>query len=155
MQKFDASSWELYHGRVPSMRILSKDKQRAKRDSINSYMVGTARKNAKSMRKDPSALEQKMQQFLTVHQINYEFQKILYIKDKKGIIKRYYIADFFIPKKNIIIETDGKFHDNQTDIDNQRTREIQNYCGSYKIIRWRWHDFESITKLRKLLEILK
>ena len=123
-------------------------------DSFNIYMKVTARKNAKTMRKEPSALEAKMQVFLDAHNIKYEFQKILYIPGDKGYIKKFYIADFYIPHKYIIIETDGKFHDAQVDKDNQRTKDIQRYCGNYKVIRWRWHDFESITKMKKLLSIL-
>jgi very-short-patch-repair endonuclease len=154
MQKFDANSWELYYGKIPSMRKTRKEVRRKKRDSFNSFMKGSARKNAKSMKKEPSVLEQKMKLFLTTHSIQYEFQKILYIIEKSGCISRYYIADFFIPKKGIIIETDGKFHADQVEQDTQRTIDIQNHCGNYKVIRWRWHDFESITKMKKLLSLL-
>ena len=155
MQKYDASSWEIYYGRIPSRRRMKKDKKKARVDAFNSNIVGNARKNAKSMRKEPSVLEQKMKLFLDTHGIYYEFQKVLFIKDEKGYVKRYYIADFFIPKKCLIIETDGKFHDNQVELDEERTKDIMHYYGDYQIIRWRWHDFQSINKIRNLLAILK
>lgn len=155
MQKYDASYWELHNGKSRSVRKTSREIRREKRDSFNSFMKGSARKNAKSMREEPSVLEQKMQLFLDTHGIRYEFQKILYITGKKGYINKYYIADFYIPHKKIIIETDGKFHDNQTKQDEERTINIQKYCGDYQIIRWRWHDFQSINKLKKLLSLLK
>lgn len=154
MQKYDANSWELYQSKPPSRLKLKKEEQRARRDSFNSFMKGTARKNAKSMRKEPSVLEQKMQVFLDSHGIKYEFQKILYITKDNGYIQKYYIADFYIPHKGIIIETDGQFHNDQVELDANRTKDIQRYCGSYKVIRWRWHDFESIYKMKRLLAIL-
>ena len=155
MQKFDASYWEIYTGKSQSTRKTIREIKREKRDSFNSFMKGSARKNAKSMRKEPSVLEQKMQLFLDAHGINYEFQKILYIKGKSGYINKYYITDFYIPEKKVIIETDGKFHDDQVEQDTERTVNILKYCGDYRIIRWRWHDFQSINKIRNLLSILK
>lgn len=154
MQKYDANSWELYYSKPPTKSKLTKEAQRKRRDSFNSFMKGTARKNAKEMRREPSALEQKMQEFLDAHGINYEFQKILYIPGDKGYIRKYYIADFYIPHKFIIIETDGKFHDSQEDLDTKRTEDIERYYKNYKVVRWKWHDFESITKMRKLLSVL-
>ena len=155
MQKYDASSWELYNSRPTSKRNESKEKLKARRDSFNSWMVGTARKNAKSMRREPSELEKRMQVFLDNQKVYYEFQKILYIKKNNGFIQRYYIADFFIPKVGIIIETDGKFHDEQIEQDKLRTKDIQAHCGNYKVIRWRWHDFQSIRKIQELLKLLR
>lgn len=155
MQKYDANSWELYYNSPPSKRKESKEKLRARRDSFNSWMIGNARKNARSMRKEPSELEKKMQIFLDNQKVHYEFQKIMYIKKDNGFIQRYYIADFFIPKTGIIIETDGKFHDDQVEQDKLRTKDIQTHCGSYRIVRWRWHDFQSIKKMQCLLKLLK
>ena len=39
--------------------------------------------------------------------INFEFQKIIYTDNK-----HFFIADFYIPSKNLIIELDGEYHDN-------------------------------------------
>jgi hypothetical protein len=60
-------------------------------------MVGLSKMNARNMRKEPSELEKKMVSFLGNHHIYYEFQKPFYIKNEKGYIKKFYIADFFIP----------------------------------------------------------
>ena len=155
MQRYDANSWELYSTSPLSKRKESKEKLRARRDSFNSWMIGTARKNAKTMRKEPSELEKKMQVFLDNQKIHYEFQKVLYIKNNNGFIWKYYIADFFIPKKGIIIETDGKFHDEQVKEDTERTVNIIKHCGDYRVIRWRWHDFESLSKIRNLISTLR
>lgn len=44
--------------------------------------------------------------FLT-GKIDFEFQKIIYTDNK-----HFFIADFYIPSKNLIIELDGEYHDN-------------------------------------------
>lgn len=43
--------------------------------------------------------------FLT-GKIDFEFQKIIYTDNK-----HFFIADFYIPSKNLIIELDGEYHD--------------------------------------------
>ena len=115
--------------------------------------MGNAKRNARSMRKNPSELEVKMKAFLDNQKIYYEFQKVLFIMKDDGYIARYYIVDFFFPKKGIILETDGKFHEDQIALDDIRTKDTQNNCGNYKVIRWKWHDFESLTKMKRLIEI--
>ena len=44
--------------------------------------------------------------FLT-GKIDFEFQKIIYTDNKK----HFFIADFYIPSKNLIVELDGEYHD--------------------------------------------
>ena len=39
--------------------------------------------------------------------IDFEFQKIIYTDNK-----HFFIADFYIPSKNLIVELDGEYHDN-------------------------------------------
>ena len=39
--------------------------------------------------------------------IDFEFQKIIYTDNKK----HFFIADFYIPSQNLIIELDGEYHD--------------------------------------------
>ena len=40
--------------------------------------------------------------------IDFEFQKIIYTDNKK----HFFIADFYIPSKNLVVELDGEYHDN-------------------------------------------
>ena len=40
--------------------------------------------------------------------IDFEFQKIIYTDNKR----HFFIADFYIPSKNLIVELDGEYHDN-------------------------------------------
>ena len=50
--------------------------------------------------------EKLLKTFLT-GKIDFEFQKIIYTDNK-----HFFIADFYIPSKNLIIELDGEYHDN-------------------------------------------
>ena len=49
--------------------------------------------------------ERLLKTFLT-RKIDFEFQKIIYTDNK-----HFFIADFYIPSKNLIIELDGEYHD--------------------------------------------
>ena len=49
--------------------------------------------------------EKLLKTFLT-GKIDFEFQKIIYTDNK-----HFFIADFYIPSKNLIIELDGEYHD--------------------------------------------
>jgi very-short-patch-repair endonuclease len=52
------------------------------------------------------------------------------------------------------LETDGKFHDEQVEEDKIRTRNITKHYSNIKVIRWRWNDFGSYTKMKELLSVL-
>ena len=49
--------------------------------------------------------ERLLKSFLT-GKIDFEFQKIIYTDNK-----HFFIADFYIPSQNLIIELDGEYHD--------------------------------------------
>lgn len=96
-----------------------------------------------------------MKNLLDENYIDYESQKIFYIYADDGWIVRYYIADFFIPHANIIIEVDGKFHDKQRLHDKMRTKAIcQEYPG-VRVLRYTWNDISDETKMEELMWLLK
>ena len=88
-----------------------KSKSAKKKDKINK-MVAQAIERADKMRNNPSWLEKIMIQFLDDRHVKYHSQRVFYIRDNKDKIKYYYIVDFYIPDKNLIVEVDGKFHEN-------------------------------------------
>lgn len=163
MEIFNANYWENYtnyvakkvaKAKLVEKRKVSKKEREKKLKDRNSTMKGMAKHYAKEMQNEPSALEKKMQEFLDSHGVVYEFQKPLHIKKKDSFIRKFYIADFYIPSRNLIIETDGKFHDNQINQDKQRTKEILSQYPNMKILRWRWHDFDSYVKMKELVNRL-
>lgn len=156
----DANYWECSETSsrprksIVSKATVSKKTKKKNIEAYNKVMRSYAVDNADDLRENPSELEKRMIDFLDYHSIIYDFQRIFYIKDKNGKVKRFYIADFYIPSKNLIIETDGAFHDKQVKQDEIRTKSIQHHYPNIKVIRWRWRDFQSIRKIKELKDIL-
>jgi very-short-patch-repair endonuclease len=117
----------------------------------NREVIASAEYRASQMDTWPSPLEERMKKFLEENFIEYESQKVFYIYAEDGWITRYYIADFFIPHANIIIEVDGKFHDDHRQHDKMRTREIQEQYPEVEVLRYKWKDLNDIDKTDDLL----
>ena len=117
----------------------------------NKEIMHKAEYRAWEMTTYPSPLEERMQLFLEEHFINYEVQKIFYIYDEDGWIIRYFIADFYIPDKGIVIEVDGKFHDKQRQHDKVRTKTIQEQYPEIEVLRYKWEDLKDYYKMEELL----
>lgn len=117
----------------------------------NREIIYQAEYRANEMKFFPSKLEERMKMFLDRHWITYEFQKIFYIYADDGWIIRYYIADFYIPNKSIIIEVDGKFHDDHKLHDKQRTRTIQEQYPDVEVLRYKWKDLSDDSIMNDLL----
>ena len=90
--------------------------------------------------------ERLLKTFLT-GKIDFEFQKIIYTDNKK----HFFIADFYIPSKNLIVELDGEYHDNikQQDKDIWRTQILKSL--GYEVIRFK---NKQITESRDLSWVL-
>ena len=117
----------------------------------NREVRASAEYRAGEMKAWPSPLEERMKSFLDEHYIGYEFQKIFYITATDGWIIRYYIADFYIPEKEIIIEVDGKFHNEQKQKDKIRTRIIQENYPNVEVLRFTWDDLSDEDTMEELL----
>ena len=166
MQIFSASNFEDYESyfykkrtklKTKSIKRKRRVKKEVKTNAIKEYNTKINKLSsqyADDMKNDLSELEQKMLDFLDRYNVIYEFQKVFNIKKKNEKIKKFYIADFFIPSKNLIIETDGAFHDQQIEKDEFRTKEIQAHYPNIKVLRWRWKDFYSYNRLKELLHIV-
>ena len=116
----------------------------------NREIMRSAQFRAEEMKVYPSPLEERMINFLDTHGVRYELQYIFYIF-KGDWISKYYIADFYIPDRKIIIEVDGKFHDKHRQHDKQRTKDIQRQYPGIEVLRYQWNDFSNDGKMRKLL----
>lgn len=89
--------------------------------------------------------ERLLKTFLT-GKIDFEFQKIIYTNNK-----HFFIADFYIPSKNLIIELDGEYHDNvkQQNKDIWRTQLLHSL--GYRVIRFK---NKQITESKNLFWVL-
>lgn len=85
-------------------------------------------------------IEKKVEWLLKQKNIVFERQKLIYRTEyrrcgKKGIQKRFYIVDFYLPDNNIIIECDGAFwHDNRKEYDIKRYKYLESL--GYIILRF-------------------
>ena len=116
----------------------------------NREVMMSAQFRAEEMKIYPSPLEEMMMSFLNKHNIKYESQWIFYIF-KGDWIAKYYIADFYLPDKKIIIEVDGKFHDQHKLHDKQRTKDIQRQYPGIEVLRFKWNDLGDDKKMEDLL----
>ena len=93
--------------------------------------------------------ERLLKTFLT-GKIDFEFQKIIYTDNK-----HFFIADFYIPSKNLIIELDGEYHNDakQQDKDIWRTK-LLNSLG-YRVIRFKNKQITESRDLSWILNIIK
>ena len=83
--------------------------------------------------------------------IDFEFQKIIYTDNKK----HFFIADFYFPSKNLIVELDGEYHDNikQQDKDIWRTQILKSL--GYEVIRFKNKQIIESNDLFWVLNIIK
>ena len=83
--------------------------------------------------------------------IDFEFQKIIYTDNKK----HFFIADFYFPSKNLIIELDGEYHDNakQQEKDIWRTKVLKSL--GYRVIRFKNKQITESNDLFWVLNIIE
>ena len=118
----------------------------------NREIMYSAQSRAAEMEVFPSKLEERMKDFLDRYGVYYESQKIFYIYAEDDWIIRYYIADFFIPNRNIVIEVDGKkYHEHHKQHDRDRDRTIQEHYPEVEILRYTWQDLSDNEKMMDLL----
>ena len=93
--------------------------------------------------------EKLLKTFLT-GKIDFEFQKIIYTDNK-----HFFIADFYIPSQNLIIELDGEYHDDtkQQDKDIWRTKILQSF--GYRIIRFKNKQITESKDLSWVLNVIR
>lgn len=110
-------------------------------ERLNNWMQD----KAKEFRKDLVTRQTKAENILARallkynDEFNFSYQNIIYIK-KKSLIKKFYIVDFFIPSKKLIIELDGEYHytmDQQAK-DLERTKDLE--ALGYKVLRFDNYD---------------
>ena len=93
--------------------------------------------------------ERLLKAFLT-GKIDFEFQKIIYTDNK-----HFFIADFYIPSKNLIIELDGEYHDDakQQEKDIWRTKILKSL--GYRVIRFKNKQITESNDLFCVLNIIE
>nr|DAE28995.1 MAG TPA: Endonuclease [virus sp. ctPYc18] len=106
----------------------------AKVIAINKKMIAVAKEYRKDLKKRMTKSEKLFQLMLLKNKVKYEFQKIIFITRNREII-RFFIADFYIPDKNIIVEIDGGYHFVGEQIVKDESREFCLRRLGYNIFR--------------------
>ena len=120
-----------------------------KEESREESKENTAERYKHILEVNATYAERLLKTFLT-GKIDFEFQKIIYTDNK-----HFFIADFYIPSKNLIIELDGEYHNDakQQDKDIWRTK-LLNSLG-YKVIRFKNKQITESRDLSWILNIIK
>ena len=136
-----------------SENLNERDPSLTKKSRTGGYMTGGNNSHlliekAQEMRANPTQAEAALWQQLKSKQLNDKFRQQHLIDD--------FIVDFVCLSKNLIIEVDGKIHDDQIEKDEERTKILENL--GYKVIRFKNEEVisnvdEVISKIKKELEL--
>lgn len=118
----------------------------------NTYMEKLAKTYAAKMALHPSPLEDRMANYFNIRGVDYVLQKPFFIMDKNGKIVKFFIADFYIPSANLIVEVDGKFHKEEREYDELRDDLIKEQYKGILIIRLTWQDLDNVKHLNELFQ---
>lgn len=120
-----------------------------KEESKEESKENTAERYKHILEVNATYAERLLKTFLT-GKIDFEFQKIIYTDNK-----HFFIADFYIPSKNLIIELDGEYHDNikQQDKDIWRTQILKSL--GYEVIRFKNKQIIESRDLSWILNIIE
>ena len=121
----------------------------------NESVMKNAEGNAKYKRKHSSEEERKMMELLDGQNVRYEFQKIVYIKSSGGFIKQYFIVDFFIPSRDVVIEMHGVPSKETLRFAGEKRAAIKKAYPLYTMIDWFSGDFSAYNKVKNLVSLLK
>lgn len=94
----------------------------------------------------PTKSELRVKELLSNEGIRFQFQKGLFYK--KGKFERFYIADFYLPKKKIIIEVDGSIHNQKKIIENDKRKDAYyTNIRKFKVLRVKNENIEHIVSM--------
>ncbi len=120
-------------GAMVKFKVLSPTLSKGKGEKEPGYLTGNREianillEKAKKMRANPTPAEAALWQQLKSKKLGLKFRQQHLIEE--------FIVDFVCLKKKLIIEVDGKIHDNQVEKDRERTQKLES--KGYKVIRFK------------------
>lgn len=105
--------------------------------SLNNLLKEKAEEFKRELIQKITDSEKSFRSYLDRNSIRYEFQKIVYIRDKDGNIKKFYIPDFYLPQYKLLVEIDGDYHktDSQREYDLNKDIAIKRSYPHISILR--------------------
>lgn len=97
-------------------------------------MYSEITERVRKLRNNPTKAEDYLWRFLNNKKLGAKFLRQKPIIFYWGNQKRYFIADFFCKEANLVIEIDGKIHENQKEYDEAREYVLKHY--GFNIVRF-------------------
>ena len=121
---------------------------------MNRYVIQTAKQACRELRKKSTSSEQLLWQAVRNRKVlGKKFYRQYPIMFKYMDKERFFIADFFCYEPRLVIEIDGKKHDDQKDYDELRTHII-NHLG-IEVVRFKNDEIEyDLNRVLRILEDL-
>lgn len=120
-----------------------------KKKETKTIVVGVDDVNA--LRDCLKACSNPMEKMMAVNLFEYGIRFIPQYKidcpdDWKVNGRTYFIADFYVPSLDLVIETDGKIHNEEENIIKDKWKDNTLSCMGYAILRLNWEDVMSPEK---------
>jgi hypothetical protein len=113
--------------------------------------------NSRLMYKFPTALEREVKKILDDNSIKYKFQQLFYrfVKGYRQYVEAYYIANFWIPKKRLVLDIQPARRKIKVDSEKLRTFSYDGVTPKAQVLRITEEDLRCPTFTQELLAILK
>lgn len=123
--------------------------------SHNERLEAYAKEKAAWLRSHPTETEKLLKDFLKNHGIKFLFKKVIFYRPRNTFMEQYNIADFFIPKKSVIINVGNVSFSRDDKYSMVKYEELCKYCPLVSVIHWSGADFRSYQNMKALLALLK
>jgi hypothetical protein len=113
--------------------------------------------NSRLMYKFPTALEGEVMKILDDNGIRYKFQQLFYrfVRGYRQYVEAYYIANFWIPKKKLILEIQPARRKIEVDSEKLRTFSYEGISPRAQVLKITKEDLECPTFAQELLALIK
>jgi len=103
----------------------------------NAFMRSKANDFLQRMVCEPTQAEEVFSRLLKALGVYFIPQYPIFIRRDTGLIERFYIADFYLPGKDLVVEIDGGYHskDLQCRYDSFRTEDIRSHYPNMRVLR--------------------
>ena len=113
--------------------------------------------NSRLMYKFPTALEGEVKKILDDNGIMYKFQQLFYrfVRGYRQYVEAYYIANFWIPKRKLILEIQPARRKIEVDSEKLRTFSYEGISPRAQVLKITKEDLECPTFAQELLALIK
>lgn len=113
--------------------------------------------NSRLMYKFPTALEARVKNILDDNGIKYKFQQLFYrfVKGYRQYVEAYYIANFWIPQKRLILDIQPAKRKIEVDSEKLRTFSYDNITPRAQVLKITEEDLRCPTFAQELLALIK